>query len=92
MYIVDGICHADKPCDMLEITSVKPLENMKLLLQFSNGEVRVFDAGILKGPAFEPLKDKEVFDNPSIDQGVVVWLDGEIDCAPEFMYENSSGY
>lgn len=41
---------------------------------------------------FEPLKDNEVFRRPTIDHGVVTWLDGQIDCAPEFMYENSYAY
>ncbi len=89
MYIVDGICYADKPCDMLEIVEAKPLENMNMLITFNTGEVRLFDASILQGSAFIPLKDVKVFNSPKIEDGVVVWLDGEIDCAPEFMYEHS---
>lgn len=38
------------------------------------------------------MKDNEVFRRPTIDYGVVTWLDGQIDCAPEFMYENSYAY
>lgn len=52
----------------------------------------MFDATTLEGPAFEELKDEAVFQNVSIDRGVVTWLDGEIDCAPEYMYEKSYAY
>jgi hypothetical protein len=38
-------------------------------------------------PAFAPLKDEETFKNVYIDYGVTVWNDGEIDIAPELLYE-----
>ena len=31
-------------------------------------------------------------DEAGIEDGVVVWLNGEIDCAPEYMYEHSCPY
>lgn len=65
---------------------------MMMLLTFSTGETRLFDATILTGAAFEPLSHEEIFKNVVLDHGVVTWLDGEIDCAPEFMYANSYSY
>ncbi len=50
----------------------------------------MFDANELKGEVFEPLKDSTVFEDAILDHGVVTWKDGEIDCAPEYMYDNSS--
>ena len=41
---------------------------------------------------FEPLSKAEVFNNPEIDHGVVTWNEGQIDCAPEYMYEHSYEY
>ena len=92
MYIVNGICYAGESVPNIEVKSVKPLEDMMMLITFSTGEVRLFDATTLKGPVFEELRDEKVFKNVSIDNGVVTWLDGEIDCAPEYMYENSYAY
>ena len=43
---------------------------------------------LLKTPAFAPLADEEVFRSVYIDRGVTVWNDGEIDIAPEFLYEH----
>ena len=76
----------------VKVLDVKILDGMKLLLTFMGGEKRVFDAHELNGPVFECLRDPEVFKTAGIEDGVVVWLNGEIDCAPEYMYEHSCPY
>ena len=73
----------------VKVLDIKILDGMKLLLTFMGGEKRVFDAHELNGPVFECLSDPEVFKTAGIEDGVVVWLNGEIDCAPEYMYEHS---
>lgn len=73
----------------IHIAAVKTLNDMKMILTFSNGEKRLFDAKILTGPAFDPLKNGRIFENYKIVDGVVTWLDETIDCAPEYMYLNS---
>ena len=73
----------------IEVIAVEPLNDMKMILTFSNGEKRLFDAKILTGSAFEPLKNAKIFENCRIVDGVVTWLDETIDCAPEYMYLNS---
>jgi len=92
MYVFNGFVCGGEPSEQIKIISVKSLNDMIMLLTFSNGETRLFDATILNGEVFEPLKDNNIFRNPIIDHGVVTWLDGQIDCAPEFMYENSYAY
>ena len=92
MYISNGIVYGGEPMESIKIISIKPLNDMIMLLTFSSGETRLFDATILSGEVFEPLKNEKVFQNPVIDHGVVTWLNGEIDCAPEYMYENSYAY
>ncbi len=74
------------------ITSLKILPDHIMLLTFSDGVVRLFDASILDGEVFEPLKDDAAFESAVLDHGVVTWLNGAIDCAPEYMYENSYEY
>ena len=63
-----------------------------LVQSFSNGETRLFDATVLNGVAFEPLKDEKVFADAVLEHGVVTWQNGDIDCAPEYMYEHSYEY
>ena len=92
MYIIDGIAYAKEEQEFIEVVDVKVLDDLILLLKFNTGEQRVFDATILNGEVFKPLRDKKIFNNVQIDCGVVTWMDGDIDCAPEYMYENSYEY
>ena len=92
MYIMNGIVYGGEPVTSVEISSVKVLDDMIMLVSFSTGETRLFDATILQGEGFEPLKREEICKNPIVYHGVVTWNDGNIDCAPEFMYENSYEY
>ena len=83
------------PVNVLKISKshrLTPLEDMMMILTFSTGEQRLFDATVLTGSAFQPLADTKVFNSCKIVNGVVTWMDEEIDCAPEFMYEHSFPY
>ena len=53
---------------------------------------RLFDATVLKGDVFTPLNDPTIFNNFKIVHGVITWMDEDIDCAPEYTYENSYAY
>ena len=61
MFTLNGIVYASEKPENIQILSAKPLDDMMMLLTFSNGEQRLFDATILKGPAFTPLSDEKVF-------------------------------
>ena len=74
----------------IQITAVKILDDMKMILTFSTDERKLFDAKKLTGPAFEPLKNGRIFENCRIIDGVITWLDETIDCAPEWMYSHST--
>lgn len=93
MYIVNGIAYAGEPVNDMKVAAVKPLDDMMMLVTFSTGETRLYDATqLLEFPAFEPLKDEEVFRSACVEFGVVTWMDGDIDIAPETMYKNSYAY
>lgn len=93
MYIVDGIAYAPSQMKEARVRSVKPLDDMMLLLTFVSGEKRLYDATqLLKYPAFQPLKDEAVFKSAAVEHGAVIWSDGEIDIAPETLYQNSYAY
>jgi hypothetical protein len=88
MYIENGIAYAGEN-PLLKISGVRPLDGHKLWLRFSTGETKIFDfTPLLSLPAFAPLKDEETFKGVYIDYGVTVWKDGDIDIAPEMLYEN----
>lgn len=71
-----------EPDQPVRAEQVKALPDMMLLIRFNHGEVRLFDAAIPEGPAFEPLHDEQILASPAIDHGAVPWKDRETYCAP----------
>lgn len=93
MFIVNGIAYAAAPMQEIRVRAVKPLDDMMMILTFVSGEKRLYDASqLLDYPAFQPLRDEAVFKSAAVEHGIVVWNDGEIDVAPETMYQNSYVY
>lgn len=89
MYIKDGIAYAGEAKPLLKIVGVKPMADYKLWVRFNTDEVKVFDFKTqLDFPCFAPLKDVNVFNSVYLDYGCTVWNDGEIDIAPEYLYEH----
>ncbi|MCQ2413041.1 MAG: DUF2442 domain-containing protein [Sphaerochaetaceae bacterium] len=94
MYEIDGVCYAGTLDESLEVSSVKILDAGMLLVKFSSGETRLFDVLSLlsKGAAYAPLADEENRRTARVTFGFVSWMDGEIDIAPETMYQESFPY
>lgn len=92
MFEINGIVYANNFTENLRITEAKVTGQLMMLLTFSTGEKRVFDATILTGPAFAPLMDESVFNDFKIVHGALTWINEEIDCAPEYMYQHSYSY
>ena len=92
MYILNDVCYAGELREGIRVTEAKPLRGGMMLVTFSTGEKRLFDTTLLQGNAFEPLKDEKVFGNPVLFHGVITWNNGEIDIAPETVYQNSYAY
>ena len=92
MFVLNGIVYASEKSPELSVVAAKPLDDMMMILTFSTGEKRLFDATILQGTAFAPLSNDTIFKNCKIVDGIVTWMDEDIDCAPEYMYENSYAY
>ncbi len=90
MYIKDGIAYAGEEPKLLKIIGLRPLENFLLWIRFNTGEVKIFDfKTVLDDKCFEPLRDEAVFRTVYLDCNCPNWLDGDIDIAPEYLYENS---
>lgn len=65
----------------------KYLQDYQLQLTFNNNEIKIVDLkDELYGEIFEPLKDKEFFQNFFISHNTVEWKNGA-DFAPEFLFE-----
>ena len=92
MFFANGFVYGGEPQEPLKIQYVRSLPNRMMVLKFNNGETRLFDATVLAGEVFDPLKADTVFFAPKLDHGIVTWMDGELDCAPEYMYEHSYEY
>ena len=92
MYYYNGFVCGGRPDGQIRITDVKVLPDRIMILTFNNNEKRLFDASILSGEAYKPLQENRIFQDVLIDHGVVTWNNGNIDCAPEFMYNHSFEY
>lgn len=92
MFVSNGIVYGGEPKGLLKINAIKILRDRMMLVTFSTGETRLFDTGILNDGVFSGLEDDDIFNSASLDHGVLVWDNGAIDCAPEFIYENSYVY
>ena len=74
---------------MEAVKSVKPLGAYQLELTFSTGETRVFDAGpYLDRGIFGRLKNVELFNQAYVAYDTVCWP-GDLDIAPETLYDRS---
>ena len=72
------------------VEHVQPCADYKLILTFTNGERRLFDAGrLLDIPVFSPLKSKSFFDSVYVAYGTVQWPQ-DIDYCPDTLYMNST--
>lgn len=75
--------------NLVWINNASYLGDYRLLLHFSNGEERIYDAEgyISTHPLFSSLKDTQLFRHFQLDGWTVSWLDGKLDIAPEFLYD-----
>lgn len=91
MYVRNGIAYAGEPTSPIAVSGVRPLDDSRLWVRFNTGEAKIYDfKPLLNTPAFAPLANDSVFRGVYIDYGVPVWNDGEIDIAPEELYENGA--
>jgi len=75
--------------ELLDVVTVKAQSDYTLVLEFENGERRLFDmTSIIDKKPFERLKESNAFLAARVDYGTVVWP-GNIDIAPETLYDRS---
>ena len=77
----------------IKITAATALNPRSLRLEFSNGDVRLFDSHRLRGPAFIPLMNEEIFTKPIVtEDGRLGWENLGITCSAKYIYDRSVHY
>ncbi len=93
MYIVDGIAYAGEASKELAVKDIKILDKMYMLVELNTGEQRILDAMVLlKYPVYQKLQSKEAFMSASVEDGVLIWLDGDIDIGTTTLYNMTLPY
>ena len=91
MVVKNGICHAELSEVPLHAIGCSALDGHRVRVEFNDGSVKDVDLEpLFSFPAFRPLSDPAVFRAFSIYHGIVTWRDGEIDIAPEWLYEHGT--
>lgn len=78
------------------VIEAAPTEDYRLFLTFATGERKVYDMKPLLDEVHDdwhvymPLKDIDFFMSARTDGTTVFWGNGDIDIAPEELYENST--
>ena len=78
--------------DRLKIVSARPLNPRSLRLEFSNGEVCLFDSHRLRGPKYIPLMEEKYFTAPQIRNGDLGWEGLDVTCDAKYIYDRSVPY
>lgn len=69
------------------VTSVKPLENFRLLVTFDNDEIKIFDVKpYIAGEWYGELENQAYFKLVMIDGFTVVWPNGQDICPDDLYY------
>jgi hypothetical protein len=84
---LNGICYPDKPIKEIKVTKIEVERDYLLKIVFNSGELKYFDfSSLLSTPVFAPLKDKTLFNSVSLEFGIPIWNNGEIDISPAYLY------
>lgn len=74
---------------LIDVISVRTLPEFQLDLEFKNGERRRFDMRpLLSIKPWNRISSLALFERARVNYGTVVWP-GEIDIAPETLYDDS---
>lgn len=88
MYEIDGIVYAGELTPAKKVIHAEYMGGHVLRIAFNTGEVVDVDFSKgFDGPAMEPLKDQETLRQFDLQFGMLTWLDGGIDVAPEYYLE-----
>jgi len=82
------VLNYENSTENIKAVKVEPLEDYRLRVFFSNGEIRIYNAKpLLKYKTFTPLKNEALFAKATVKYNTVVWNE-KIDIDPEDLYYN----
>lgn len=71
------------------VKNVEPTEDYQVLLEFKNGEKKIYDLNpLLDFGIFKELRDLNYFKRVSLDCGTIAWPNGQ-DICPDTLYLDS---
>jgi len=75
------------------VSEATHLGNYKIKITFQNGKSGIADleGHISEGEIYREIRNPDKFKNFSIEFGTLTWENGEIDVAPETLYEIATG-
>ncbi len=89
LYYLQALRREGEACMYAAVTSVKPVDNYKLLLEFENKGKRIFDiAPYLSTGKFAELRDLSLFKSVTVKFDSIEWAN-HLDLDPEFLYDRS---
>ena len=76
-----------------DLKNAEVVSGYLLKLEFEDGTTGKIDLSkyVEEGTVFAVLKDPSYFKTLRIEYGALVWGDGEVDIAPEALYEDATG-
>ena len=76
-----------------EITEAGYVADYKIKLKFRDGSTGIVDLSTYadKGNVFKAFQDISYFKKFRVEYGTIVWGSGELDIAPETLYEKATG-
>lgn len=91
MYEKDGIVYAGNSPIIKKVIFAEYQTNHVIRVAFNTGEVVDVDFSHgFEGNAFEPLRDTNVLQRFEIINGILTWMDGDIDVATEYLLDVGS--
>lgn len=75
------------------VSSAEYLNDYRIKISFKNGKTGIVDLAeyISEGEIYTEIRSHNDFKNFNVEFGTLVWKDGEIDIAPETLYEKATG-
>ena len=80
---------------MRKVSTITPLDNYRLLVEFNNGDQRLYDMSDELTEVFGYLKNTDVFNSVRLVFGVPTWSRPaglDIDVCPDYIHMNSTPY
>ena len=88
MYEKDGIVYAGSGPVAKKVIFAEYQADRVIRVAFNTGEIVDVDfAHGFEGNAFDPLRDVQVLRQFEIVHGILTWLDGDVDVAPEYLLD-----